>query len=149
MGPHHEVKCAPSPRGPGKGTRHRLVAFDSTDCHGCQPRVPQMSLLSGLFSFTGGGERCAYPPPTPSPRFADFITLAFPGETQIPLLLRMWPRIRVGGCARTGPNSQRPLFCDPLLTFLQHYNTKHRFKCSDCDEEFTAEGARNQVRPFL
>ena len=164
MGPRREVKSTPAPRGQETrtttsqrapnppcsfitDTRHHL-ASDSTNCYGFQPRILQVSLLSGLFWFTGGGKLRTYPPPTPTSRFADFITLAFRGETQQSLLLRMWSRILDGGCTGSGPNLQRLLFRDPLLSLLQHYYAKHNFECSDCGREFTTGSARDQVRPF-
>jgi hypothetical protein len=32
----------------------------------------------------------------------------------------------------------------------KHYDAKHRFECvdSDCEDEFTTEGARDEVQPF-
>jgi hypothetical protein len=35
------------------------------------------------------------------------------------------------------------------LTLHQHYKAKHNFECSECDDEFTTEAARDEVRPFL
>ena len=37
---------------------------------------------------------------------------------------------------------------DCPLTFPQHYNAKHRFECPECDDEFTTEEARDEVRSF-
>lgn len=88
------------------------------------------------------------PLPTPTPRFADFIALAFRGETQKSLLLRMWPRVLVGGCTEPGPTSQHPPFRELLLRLFQHFNAKHCFECSECYLEFTTERARDQVRHF-
>lgn len=34
-----------------------------------------------------------------------------------------------------------------LLTSFQHYDTKHRFECPECDDEFTTQAAMDQV-PF-
>ena len=39
------------------------------------------------------------------------------------------------------------LFCG-LLTVPQHYDAKHRFECTECDDKFTTEAARDEVRSF-
>ena len=38
-----------------------------------------------------------------------------------------------------------PVLDDHTLTFFQHYDAKHRFKCPECDDEFTTQVAMNQV----
>ena len=35
-----------------------------------------------------------------------------------------------------------------LLMLPQHYNAKHCFECSECDDEFTTEAARDEVQSF-
>lgn len=40
-------------------------------------------------------------------------------------------------------------FCDRLPTLPQHYDAKHRFECTECDDEFTTEADRDQVRSFF
>lgn len=165
VGPRHEVKSTPPPRGQETRTTTSQRTFDlpcscitdtrhhitssPTNCYGFQSQwILQVSLLFGLFWFTGGSELCTYLLPTPTSRVANFITLAFLGETQKSLLLRMWPRILDAGCTGSGPNSQRSLFRDPLLSLSQHYYAKHCFECSDCGREFTTANGRDMVRPF-
>jgi len=163
VGPRHEDKSAPPPRGQETRTTTSQRAFDlpcitetrhhitssSTNRYGFQPqRILQVSLLFGLFWFTGGSELCTYLPPTPTSRVADFIALAFRCETQKSLLLRMWPRILDAGCTGSGSNSQCSFFRDPLLSLFQHYYAKHRFECSDCGRDFATASARDTVRPF-
>ena len=58
----------------------------------------------------------------------------------------MWPRIRVG---ERGEKGTQVLFRNCLLTLPQHYNAKHCFECTECDDEFTTEAARDEVRLFL
>jgi len=39
-------------------------------------------------------------------------------------------------------------FHSHIVTLPQHYNAKHRFECSECDDEFTTEEARDEVHSF-
>ena len=38
-----------------------------------------------------------------------------------------------------------PVLGGHILTFFQHYGAKHRFKCPECDDEFTTQVAIDQV----
>ena len=46
------------------------------------------------------------------------------------------------------PVCPQATFRDYPLMLPQHYDAKHRFECSECDEEFTTEEARDEVRSF-
>ena len=38
-----------------------------------------------------------------------------------------------------------PVLGGHILTFFQHYDAKHRFKCPECNDEFTTQVAMDQV----
>jgi len=51
------------------------------------------------------------------------------------------------GAVEKVANYVQVLFCG-LLTVPQHYDAKHRFECTECDDEFTTEEARDEVQSF-
>jgi hypothetical protein len=115
--------------------------------HGCEPRTLRVPLLPRLFWFVRGGNHCTCTSPIATSRFADFIALACPGETwSSPLpLLRVWIQVSASGGSSTLPPDH---VIASRRQILQHCSAKHCFQCSECDEYFITENARDQVHAF-
>jgi hypothetical protein len=106
-------------------------------------------LLCGLFWFTPGGDLCTYPPPIAASRFTDFIALACPGETWFSHMPLLRVYIQVSASGRSSTLSPLDHAVTSRRQSLQHCAAKHCFKCSECDEEFVTESARDQVHHLV